>query len=461
MSETASSARKITLTETGEILGVPEGGAGAEAQRRFALLIFCDTESQLKPVEGGKPVVVGREAPSEVVVDDVSVSRQHARFRLNDGEVWVEDLGSRNGTFLRGRRIERERLGVGDEISVGKARVVLAGTRVSAGQGTESFAADDADYVVRNARMKKLYQDATKAAKVSVPVLILGETGSGKDHVASAIHREGLRAQKPFVVVNCAAIPAALVESTLFGHERGSFTGADTRAIGVFERAHEGVLFLDEIGELGSGAQAAILRAIETRRISRVGGSSEIPVDVRIVAATHCDLGAMVEEGTFRQDLYFRLSGVQLDVPPLRARLDEIDALALLFLAKARKEWGVRPREIDANALNLLRLYAWPGNVRQLRHAIERAALLGSGEAIAVTDLPDYIVSGTNAQQIPVAELGLKELVQRYERTLIDDALRRAGGSRQLAAKLLRIPLRTLFRKMRSFDSDTPNASDA
>jgi transcriptional regulator with PAS, ATPase and Fis domain len=249
-------------------------------------------------------------------------------------------------------------------------------------------------------------------------------------------------------------LPAALLESTLFGHERGAFTGAAARSIGVFERAHGGVLFLDEIGELASGAQAALLRAIETLRIIRVGSSIETAVDVRVVAATHCDLAAMIEEGSFRKDLYFRLSGVQLEVPPLRERADEIEPLVGLFLNKARDDWGARARDVARDALEALRSYHWPGNVRQLRHAVERAALLSTGATLVAADFPAYVFEPDSSPAVAPAplpvELALREQLRRYERLLIAEALRRAGGNREIAAKLLRIPRRTLFRKLRS-----------
>jgi DNA-binding NtrC family response regulator len=303
-----------------------------------------------------------------------------------------------------------------------------------------------------------------RAAAANVPVLVLGETGVGKEHVAHALHRESPRRDRPFVVVNCAAIPASLLESTLFGHERGAFTGAAARAMGVFERASGGVLFLDEIGDLGSGAQIALLRAIETRRISRVGASLEIPVDVRIVTATHCDLEAMIEDGTFRQDLYYRLNGVALEVPPLRERQDEIAPLVQQFLLQATRDWGVRLREVTPDAMDHLRRCNWPGNVRQLRHAVERAALLATHETIGVADLPDYVVAdakplaGAIATGPPILDLALRQHLRRYERALIEEALRRAGGNRQAAAALLRIPLRTLFRKVRGLGTAAARA---
>jgi two-component system, NtrC family, response regulator AtoC len=445
----------VTLTASNELLVGLEPPIAADTSVRHALLVFCDDDTQLKPLTDNVAVIVGREAPAEIVVDDPSISRQHARFVLRDREVWVEDLDSRNGTFMGERRLVEQRLAPGDEVSIGRARVVLASTRNAAQEREPSSVRSDGP-VIKNPKMKDLYEQARRAAQANCPVLILGETGSGKEHVASAIHRLGPRREKPCVIVNCAAIPAGLLESTLFGHERGAFTGAVNRAVGVFERADGGVLFLDEIGELSASAQAALLRAIETRRICRVGASSEITVDVNVIAATHCDLEAMVEEGTFRQDLYFRLGGIVLSVPPLRERVDEIEPLVEFFLAKARDEWGVRAREVAPEALRALLTYTWPGNVRQLQHAVERAALLGTGETIVPSALPQYIfqdaanLRGQALLEPPGVDLALRQQLRRYERALIEEALRRAAGNRQVAAKLLRIPMRTVFRRMRA-----------
>jgi len=446
---------KVTVTASNELLVGLEPPEVISAQR-YALLVFCEQDTQLKPLTAHAPIVLGREPPAEVVVDDPSISRQHARFMLRSGEVWVEDLDSRNGTFVAERRIREQRLAPGDEVSVGRARVVLAATRPSADSVSGAEAADKGP-VIQNAAMKQLYEQVRRAGQANAPVLILGETGSGKELVAAALHQHGPRREKPFVVVNCGAIPAGLVESTLFGHERGAFTGAINRALGVFERAAGGVLFLDEIGELAAPAQAALLRAIETRRISRVGGTAEVAVDVNIVAATHCDLAAMVEEGAFRQDLYFRLSGIGLEVPPLRERPDEIEPLVRFFLQKARAEWGVSARDVAPDALRALSGYAWPGNVRQLQHAVERAALLGTGDTIVASALPAYIFQNAAAAaraqvsfEAPGVDLALRQQLRRYERALIEEALRRAAGNRQVAAKLLRIPVRTVFRRMRA-----------
>ena len=466
MNESFSTGRKITLAETGDLVAAFDDFEEGAPQRRFGLLIFCDAEAQLKLLEEGSAVVIGRETPSEIVVADASVSRQHARFVRNQGEVWVEDLDSRNGTRLRGKAIERQRLESGDEVLIGNVRVVLAGTRelpVCATPGSAGPA--PAEMVVRNPQMLAIYRDVAQAARGKLPALILGETGTGKELIARALHRQSERKDRPFVAINCAAIPPSLLESTLFGHERGAFTGATGRSIGVFERANGGLLFLDEIGDLGASAQVALLRAIETRRIARVGSSTEVPVDVMLVAATHCDLEAMVEEGTFRKDLYFRLNGFQLELPPLRDRTDEIEPLAQMFLADARREWGTRARDFTSDAMQMLLRCSWPGNVRQLRYAVERAALLASGDLIDAPDLPEHV--GTDAARpsqpaLPIVELALKQQLRRYERMLIDEALRRAAGNRQAAAKLLRIPLRTLFRKLRGLglNQDIPTDID-
>jgi two-component system response regulator AtoC len=462
MSEASSASRKITLTDAGDFLRA-DGLNDADGGRRFGLLIFFDGEAQLRLIDESSAVVIGREPPSEIVISDPSVSRQHARFTRRRDEVWLEDLDSRNGTFRAGRRIQRERLDVGAEIAIGRARVVLAATRPRGVPLPEATPRGD-NFVLLNARMKRLYADVVRAAAANVPVLVLGETGVGKEHIALTVHRESPRRDGPFVAINCAAIPGSLLESTLFGHERGAFTGASARTAGVFERANGGVLFLDEIGDLGVSAQVALLRAIETQRISRVGSSREIPTDVRVVAATHCDLEAMVQEDAFRKDLYYRLNGISLEVPPLRERRDEIEPLVRHFLQQVSRDWGMRLREMTPEAMEQLRRCSWPGNVRQLRHAVERGALLAASEVIGVADLPDYVTADVGALALvaaterPVGELSLKHQLRCYERALIEEALRRAGGNRQAAAKLLRIPLRTLFRRIRACTA--PGAGD-
>jgi DNA-binding NtrC family response regulator len=454
MSDSLAMSRKISLTETGDLLGTWQLSAAGRSEQRFALLIFFEGEAQLRLLEDGCSVVLGRTEPAEVTVNDPAISRQHARFRRDGDQICVEDLDSRHGTFLRGVRVKHAALGAFDEVWLGQARVVVAATEAAA---PVVVPAVDTEMVIRNERMRQIYQQVELAARGRLPVLVLGETGTGKEHVVRAIHRASPRRDKPLVAINCAAIAPSLLESALFGHERGAFTGANQRHIGVFERASGGVLFIDEVGDLGASAQVALLRAIETQTICRLGSSKELHVDTQIVTATHCDLEGMVEENTFRRDLYFRLNGIQLDVPPLRERLDEVEPMAQLFLSRACREWRLPRREFSPAALEALRGSAWPGNVRQLRYAVERAALLAPGRVIGEADLPDYVraplAPPPEVASAFGAELGLKQHMKRHERMLIDEALRRAGGNRQAAAKLLRVPIRTLFRKLRGPDS--------
>jgi DNA-binding NtrC family response regulator len=330
--------------------------------------------------------------------------------------------------------------------------------RAAAAAGDATTARDPSRLVVADPRMLSLYDTVARVARSAAPVLIVGETGTGKELVARAIHDGSARAGGPLRSLNCGAIPATLVESTLFGHEKGAFTGADQRRPGLFEGASGGTAFLDEIGELPPPAQAALLRVLETKRLSRVGSAEEVAVDVRIVAATHRDLEAMCREGRFRLDLLYRLNTITLEVPPLRERRDEIEPLAALFAAEAARESQLQPRRLEPSALELLRAYAWPGNVRELRNVVERAVVIAQGPAITADDLPERVRLGeprrpTSPAAAPPepAPIEFKDRVRQYETDLILDALRRANGNQTLAAKHLRMPLRTLVHKIKLY----------
>lgn len=312
--------------------------------------------------------------------------------------------------------------------------------------------------VVVNAEMQALYETVSRTARSAAPVLIVGETGTGKELVARAIHQQSPRLEGPLRCINCGAIPNTLVESTLFGHERGAFTGAERRQVGLFEEAAGGTVFLDEVGELPLAAQAALLRVLETKRLSRVGAAKEISVDVRIVAATHRDLEAMCEEGSFRLDLFYRLNTITLDVLPLRERWDEVEPLATLFAEQAASENKLPLPHLEPSALELLRSYHWPGNVRELRNVIERAVVIAQGEVITAEDLPVRVRGGEDrrptvppVQPMEPSPVEFKDRVRQYETDLILDALRRATGNQTQAAKLLRMPLRTLVHKIKTY----------
>ena len=564
-----------------------------------SLLLYHRDGVQVVPLRAGSAVVVGRDAPADVAVRDASLSRQHACFELLDGQVFVEDLQSTNGTWVRGERVERLALEPGTELTLGTVpasihalapiqgdrfgrtnhdrflldleaevrraavfgrslalAMVRTGRRGSAHvsgwmpalrQGLRPFepvavysadtveillpeadleraqarakellrveeplvcgvgiyphcagtagellavardalvqadlsepiqlapatsaprltrAADEGDGpIVESPLMRRLYTTLERLTTSVIPVLLLGETGTGKEVVARTLHERGPRRGRPLICVNCAAIPDQLVESTLFGHERGAFTGADRKATGVFESADGGTVMLDEVGELPAQAQAALLRVLETRRFTRVGATKEIEVDVRVVAATHRDLEGMVRSGDFREDLLYRLNAMTLTIPPLRDRPDEIEPLAQRFMEGANAANGCQVRDIAPDALDLLRHHDWPGNVRELRNAMERAVVIAAEDAIAVDDLPDRIrrqatlsdatdvasVARPTAAETDGDDVNLRAELARIEAEMIRGALERSHWDRNRAAASLGLPLRTLARKI-------------
>ena len=303
--------------------------------------------------------------------------------------------------------------------------------------------------------MERVRELIARVAPTDARVLITGESGTGKELVASAIHAQSPRRDRPFVRVNCAAIPRDLVESEMFGHEKGSFTGATERRIGRFELAHTGTLFLDEVGDLGLEAQAKLLRAIEAKEIERVGGGKPIRVDVRIVSATNRDLVRAVTEGSFREDLLFRLNVIPLPVPPLRERPDDIPALVRHFSLQHQARTGRRPPQWTSGALSLLARYRWPGNVRELANIVERLAILHAGAEVDEVDVRAVLpMDGSRPADAPLpdpAQLdgSLSDTLDGHERTLILRALSAAGGNVAEAARRLRTDRANLYRRMR------------
>jgi DNA-binding NtrC family response regulator len=552
--------------------------------RRVSLLVYSRDGVEVIQLAEGQSLVIGRSPPADVTIRDSSLSRQHASVGLKDGEVWVEDLQSTNGTTINGEKIERGKAEAGSEIGFGavtasvhmmkpkeirqlgleshdrflaelEAEVNRAGAfkrsmallmlraaqhkqshvgrwfphirkrlrhfdrlglyspdtvevllpETSAKEaeelasgvagGAESLLCGVAVYpidakateellevartslqhaspdspvtraaprpektgapgpVVRSQAMHELFKTLSKLSFSAIPVLIIGETGSGKEVVARAIHEGGKRNDHPMICVNCGGIPSQLVESTLFGHEKGAFTGATAQAKGVFESANGGTVLLDEVGELPPSAQAALLRVLETKKFSRVGTQKEIEVDVRVLAATHRNLEEMTKGGDFREDLLYRLNAMTLKVPPLRERLEDIEPLVKHFIEQANHAnqcsvWG-----IDEEAMQLLVNYSWPGNVRELRNAIERAVVIAQGDRISVEDLPERVRDVEPATQVDIepvgdGEINLKSEMQRHEADLILKALRQSDWDRKQAATMLGLPVRTLAHKM-------------
>ena len=317
-----------------------------------------------------------------------------------------------------------------------------------------------------SAAMRTVYQLVERIADASRTVLILGETGVGKELIAEALHRRSSRRERPLIKLNCAALPENLLESELFGHERGAFTGADRRKIGYFEAADGGTLFLDEIGEMPPALQAKLLRVLETRKLTRVGDTTEIPIDVRIVAATHRDLEQEVAAQRFRADLYFRISAMTIAIPPLRQRPDDIMPLAAHFAAQIAAELGQPPVRWSADIEAALRAYDWPGNVRELRNAVERAVVLASAGEVGWNDLPDKLRSGAHAARTHAVAAGgdasgpgdIRARLDELEHTAIQEALDAEGGNQTRTAVRLGISRRALIYKLEKYGLKAPPA---
>jgi len=309
----------------------------------------------------------------------------------------------------------------------------------------------------RSGPMEQLFEKMKMVAPTRSSVLIIGDSGTGKELVANALHRASPRRNERFLAINCGAIPSDILESELFGHERGAFTGAVARKIGKFELSHRGTLFLDEISELYPELQVKLLRVLEERQVMRVGGSELIDVDFRLIAATNRDLEKEVSEGRFREDLYYRLKVVTLRIPPLRERPGDIQQLAEHFLAFYCQEHGKPPKRLSPETLELLSRFPWPGNVRELRNVIESVVVFHQGEVVQPSDLPVEVreSSALSAPGGPVqAVAGEPRTMADIERQAILETLSRTGGHRARAADILGIGLRTLQRKLKEYKDE-------
>ncbi len=300
-------------------------------------------------------------------------------------------------------------------------------------------------------KMRAVIQVAEKIAPKPVTVLITGETGTGKEVLARYIHARSDRRTAPFVAVNLPGIPANLVESELFGHERGSFTGADRQKLGKFELANGGTLFLDEIGDLAMDLQSKILRALQEHEIERVGGEKPIQLDLRVICATNRDLPARVQEGKFREDLYWRLKVVPLELPPLRERHDDLGDLAQHFLARAAAEHGRTPQSLSSGALQLLERYRWPGNIRELENVMARMTVVCDSDLIEESDLPYDFAVAPSALAAESEEQSLEAAMLAFEKSFLRKALKRNGWQRKLTAQQLGIGYSTLKAKLKAY----------
>jgi Nif-specific regulatory protein len=300
--------------------------------------------------------------------------------------------------------------------------------------------------------MLEVFSAIDKVSPTSATVLLLGESGTGKELVARAVHKASRRWDKPFLKVNCAALPENLLESELLGHEKGAFTGALALKKGRFELADTGTLFLDEIGELPQALQVKLLHIIQTKELTPVGDTRVITVDVRIISATNADLMQRVKEGRFREDLYYRLNVIEIHMPSLRERRDDIPVLIKHYLSISAKEAGKKIKDIDYEAMQTLLAYDWPGNIRELRNTIERATVLADGEVITIHDLPDKFrtldIEG-------VSTSSLRQAIDEFEREYIRRSMTESKGNKETAANKLGVDLATLYRKLKKLRIET------
>jgi two-component system response regulator HydG len=312
--------------------------------------------------------------------------------------------------------------------------------------------------------MQALVDTVRQVAPSSATILLQGESGTGKEVLAKSIHHLSPRSDGPFVAVNCAALPESILEAELFGAEKGAFTGSVERRQGRFERADGGTLLLDEVGDIPPAMQVKLLRVLQEGEIERLGGTEPVKVDVRVVAATHVDLRELVDQGGFREDLYYRLDVIRLDVPPLRQREGDIPLLAAHFLKKFAEKHAKGISAIEPSALEALASWDFPGNVRELENAIERAVVLCRGEALALSDLPDALREqqpGRKSTEREIIHFRVGQSMAQLEQAAIDATLRHTEGDKKLAARLLGISLRTLYRRLGERESAPPDEDDA
>jgi two-component system response regulator AtoC len=458
------------------------------------LCVFVHGEVRVHPLPLEGELLVGRAEECQVRIEHPSVSRRHALVSRAKG-VTITDLGGANGTFVRDRSQPEnllqtrtmQRLGanpwelaVGESVLLGEVTAVLRRVSPSPSAFGDLTTAPSSTpgVVIGDGAMREVYSQAERAAQSSISVLILGETGVGKDLLARAIHGRSRRASGPFVSINCAALSESLLESEIFGYERGAFTGAVTARPGLFEAADHGTVFLDELGELGLSTQAKLLRVLEERSVLRIGARTPRAIDVRFLAATNRDLEGDAEAGRFRTDLYFRVAGLCLTIPPLRERPSELAPLIQAFLLSATKQLDRRePVAVSAEAMAVLRGHGWPGNVRELKNVIERAVILCTEREIAPDHLPPQLLQKSSSRAAvqplrartveasapavpaPTTAPGPRDFqaeLKAFERQRLVEALAQCAGNQTRAAKVLGISRRTLVSRLTEFGLTRP-----
>ena len=464
--------RKTLIVDKLDRTTLRPANADTAPVRGYRLLVIGEHQHTAHRLPAEGDVSLGRSDAADIQVQDPLMSRVHAKVHISPN-LSVSDLGSSNGTIVRGERIPANTptaISVGDTIEVGSTVVIVQPdfSRSKRNEPQIEHTGAHKGEQKNESAMDRVYKLARRIAGSQINVLLLGETGVGKEVMAKTIHGYSPRKDSPFLGLNCASLNEQLFESELFGYEKGAFTGASTTKTGLIESADGGTIFLDEVGEMPLTTQAKLLRVLEERKVMRVGSLRPRDIDVRFVAATNQNLEKEIELGNFREDLFYRLNGISLVIPPLRERVDEISRLARTFVADACQEAGIVAQPTFAkDAMAWMESHSWPGNIRELRNAVNRAVLFASGGVIQASDLQTeaysprggrgsgHAAAAPSGQAPAQPPIGIPtgdasgvppELMEERQRVL--DALAACGGNQTRAAKMLGIARRTLTGKL-------------
>jgi len=446
----------ITEESAGRTVFIPKG-KNYKVLVSSRLMVVKGPDLDCELIAEKERITIGRSKSCDMTLEDPAVSNLHAEFITIENGRLIRDLQSSNGVYFKGHRVNELFLQPGTIFQIGNDHVRFDPLKKH-NKIPFSRRNNFGKALGCSIKIREIFSVLEKVATSELGLLLYGDTGTGKELLSSAVHGYSFRKNRPFVVFDCGAVSDKLIESTLFGHEKGAFTGAESLHHGVFEEADGGTLFLDEIGELDLALQPKLLRVLESKEIQRVGGVERIPVDVRIIAATNRDLRKMVEEDKFREDLLYRLSVVEVQIPPLRERIDDIPFLVEHFVEegnRVREELGMAPVQLDDQALDLLISHPWPGNVRELRNIIERALYLAETEAVGRQEL-HLNLFGSDEQPLLKANLlepykkAKARLVERFERQYLMKLMQEHEGNLTRAAKhagLVRHHLRELCKR--------------
>ncbi len=428
--------------------------------RKCRLTVSAGPDQTKELISDKERIRIGAHSSNDLVLsEDRTASRHHFEIQYTERGYLLVDLNSTNGTFLDGRRIERAYLSPGSQMRAGSSTLTFSPI------DEEVTVEPDRDgqlggMVGQSVKMRQIFGLIKKIAPMDVSVVIQGETGTGKELVARAIHENSSRKKGPMVVLDCGAIPPNLIESELFGHEKGAFTGAINSRPGAFERANGGTIFLDELGELRLDLQPKLLRVLENREVRRVGGNEVLEVDVRLIAATNRDLVKEIQAGNFREDLYFRLSVIGIQLPPLRQRRDDIPHILRKELSDPEIVSKHGRKHFSPGALSVLQAYPWPGNIRELMNVLSHVLTFTDGDEIDASHLPARVQGQQKEQPLPFNEhLSFKDakeqLLENFEREYITQVLRRCDGNISRAARESGLHRKSIERLVKKYTLDT------